>query len=41
MALNSKVPKGPIKDKWTDYKNHIDLCLNSWGNEEYDTPIRQ
>ncbi len=25
MALNSKVPKGPIKDKWTDYKNHIDL----------------
>ncbi len=25
MALNSKVPKGPIKDKWTDYKNHINL----------------
>ncbi|QNM84981.1 fumarate reductase/succinate dehydrogenase flavoprotein subunit [Polaribacter pectinis] len=25
MALDSKVPKGPIKDKWTDYKNHIDL----------------
>ena len=25
MALNSKVPKGSIKDKWTDYKNHIDL----------------
>ncbi|MBN4057892.1 fumarate reductase/succinate dehydrogenase flavoprotein subunit [Olleya sp. AH-315-K02] len=24
-SLNSKVPKGPIKDKWTDYKNHIDL----------------
>ena len=23
--LDSKVPKGPIKDKWTDYKNHIDL----------------
>jgi len=25
MALNSKVPKGSIKDKWIDYKNHIDL----------------
>jgi len=25
MALNSKVPKGPIKDKWTDYKNNINL----------------
>ncbi|MEM5565802.1 fumarate reductase/succinate dehydrogenase flavoprotein subunit [Psychroserpens sp. AS72] len=25
MALDSKIPKGPIKDKWTDYKNHIDL----------------
>ena len=25
MALDSKVPKGPIKDKWTDYKNHIEL----------------
>ncbi|MEP1488919.1 MAG: fumarate reductase/succinate dehydrogenase flavoprotein subunit [Algibacter sp.] len=25
MTLNSRVPKGPIKDKWTDYKNHIDL----------------
>ena len=25
MALDSKVPQGPIKDKWTDYKNHIDL----------------
>jgi len=24
-TLDSKVPKGPIKDKWTDYKNHIDL----------------
>ncbi|WP_425076289.1 fumarate reductase/succinate dehydrogenase flavoprotein subunit [Psychroserpens sp. S379A] len=24
-VLDSKVPKGPIKDKWTDYKNHIDL----------------
>ncbi len=23
--LNSKVPKGPIKDKWTNYKDHIDL----------------
>ena len=25
MALDSKTPKGPLKDKWTDYKNHIDL----------------
>ncbi|WP_147677150.1 fumarate reductase/succinate dehydrogenase flavoprotein subunit [Algibacter pacificus] len=25
MALDSKVPKGPIKDKWTDYKNNINL----------------
>lgn len=25
MALDSKVPKGPIQDKWTDYKNHINL----------------
>ncbi|MCL4110224.1 UNVERIFIED_CONTAM: hypothetical protein GTU68_030608 [Idotea baltica] len=24
-ALNSNVPEGPIKDKWTEYKNHIDL----------------
>ena len=25
MALDSKIPHGPIQDKWTDYKNHIDL----------------
>jgi len=25
MALDSRVPKGPIKDKWTDYKNNINL----------------
>ena len=25
MSLNAKIPKGPIKDKWTSYKNHIDL----------------
>ncbi|GAA4889590.1 fumarate reductase/succinate dehydrogenase flavoprotein subunit [Flaviramulus aquimarinus] len=24
-TLDSKVPKGPIKDKWTDYKNKINL----------------
>ncbi|MET2986243.1 fumarate reductase/succinate dehydrogenase flavoprotein subunit [Aureibaculum conchae] len=24
-TLNSKVPKGPIKDKWTNYKDNIDL----------------
>jgi succinate dehydrogenase / fumarate reductase flavoprotein subunit len=25
MSLNSKAPKGPIKDKWTSYKDKIDL----------------
>ncbi len=25
MALDSRVPKGPIKDKWTTYKDKIDL----------------
>ena len=25
MALDSKIPKGPIADKWTNYKNHINL----------------
>jgi len=25
MALDSKVPEGPIKDKWTDYLNKINL----------------
>ncbi len=25
MALDSKIPKGPIKDKWTTYKDKIDL----------------
>ena len=24
-VLDSKVPKGPIKDKWTTYKDKIDL----------------
>jgi len=24
-VLDSKVPKGSLKDKWTDYKDHIDL----------------
>jgi succinate dehydrogenase / fumarate reductase flavoprotein subunit len=24
-TLNSRVPEGPIKDKWTDYKNKINL----------------
>ncbi|MDF4220097.1 fumarate reductase/succinate dehydrogenase flavoprotein subunit [Maribacter huludaoensis] len=24
-VLDSKVPKGPLETKWTDYKNHIDL----------------
>ncbi|MFN8256860.1 MAG: fumarate reductase/succinate dehydrogenase flavoprotein subunit [Bacteroidales bacterium] len=23
--LNSKIPKGPLKDKWTNYKNHQNL----------------
>ncbi|WP_339623595.1 fumarate reductase/succinate dehydrogenase flavoprotein subunit [uncultured Winogradskyella sp.] len=25
MALDSKIPQGPIADKWTNYKNQIDL----------------
>jgi succinate dehydrogenase / fumarate reductase flavoprotein subunit len=25
MALDSKIPPGPISDKWTDYKDHINL----------------
>lgn len=25
MALDSKIPEGPIADKWTNYKNNIDL----------------
>ncbi|MCB0444266.1 MAG: fumarate reductase/succinate dehydrogenase flavoprotein subunit [Gelidibacter sp.] len=25
MALDSKIPKGPIADKWTSYKDHINL----------------
>lgn len=25
MALDSKIPEGPIASKWTDYKNHINL----------------
>ena len=23
--LDSKVPEGPLKDKWTNYKDHINL----------------
>ncbi|OBX25305.1 succinate dehydrogenase subunit A [Gelidibacter algens] len=25
MALDPKIPEGPLADKWTNYKNHIDL----------------
>ncbi|WLD24119.1 fumarate reductase/succinate dehydrogenase flavoprotein subunit [Flavobacterium dauae] len=25
MALDNKIPQGPIASKWTDYKNHINL----------------
>lgn len=25
MDLDSKIPKGPLADKWTNYKNHINL----------------
>ena len=24
-TLNSNVPEGPLKDKWTNHKNNIDL----------------
>jgi succinate dehydrogenase / fumarate reductase flavoprotein subunit len=23
--LDSKIPEGPIKDKWTNHKNHINV----------------
>ena len=25
MALDSKIPSGPISEKWTNYKDHINL----------------
>ncbi len=25
MALDSKIPEGPLKDKWTKHKNNINL----------------
>ena len=25
MKLDSKIPEGPLKDKWTNYKNNINL----------------
>jgi hypothetical protein len=25
MALDSKIPEGPISEKWTNYKDHINL----------------
>ena len=25
MALDSKIPEGSISDKWTNYKDHINL----------------
>ena len=25
MALDSKIPQGPLADKWTNHKNKIDL----------------
>ena len=25
MKLDSKIPAGPLKDKWTDHKNHLKL----------------
>ena len=25
MALDSKIPEGPLADKWTNHKNTIDL----------------
>ena len=24
-TLNSRIPEGPIKDKWTNHKNHINV----------------
>ena len=25
MKLDSKIPAGPLKDKWTNHKNHLKL----------------
>ena len=25
MALDSKIPEGPLADKWTNHKNNINL----------------
>ena len=25
MKLDSKIPEGPIKDKWTNHKDHLNL----------------
>ena len=25
MALNSKIPAGPMNEKWNDYKGHVKL----------------
>ena len=29
MALDSKIPQGPIASKWADYKNKINLVKES------------
>ena len=29
MALDSKIPEGPLADKWTTHKNNIDLVNSS------------
>jgi succinate dehydrogenase / fumarate reductase flavoprotein subunit len=25
MSINANIPKGPLKDKWSNHKNHINL----------------
>lgn len=34
MILNSKIPSGPLKDKWTNHKNHIKL-VNPTNKRKY------
>jgi len=38
MALDSKIPKGPLADKWTNYKNHINL-LNPANKRNIDVIV--
>ncbi len=38
MALDSKIPSGPLKDKWTNHKNHIKL-VNPSNKRKYSVIV--